>query len=801
MKNIPRWFARVAVMLLLLVALACFAGWLLMRGSVPRLDGTVALRGLSAPVTVARDARGTPTIKARNRNDLAYALGFLHGQERFFQMDLLRRNAAGELSELVGKAALEVDENHRRHRFRALAETELSQLPVEERVLLDNYARGVNAGVNALRVRPWEYLLLRTTPQPWQPEDSLIAIDSMFLDLNQDGENERELNIARLRAAVPKSLADFLLAPDPQWQAPLQGGASPAVPMPGADAFDLRKIERPDIAQGVAAIIATDKGDSGIGSNGFTVAGALAGGRALLASDPHLGLRVPDIWYRARMICSDPADPKSMLDLNGVTLPGAPALVIGSNGHIAWGFTNSEGDWMDWVRVQRDPKNPSRYRTADGWATIERHDETIRVHGADDHHLIVEDTIWGPIMGKDVDGAPLALAWIAHLPRALNFNLIKLETARSVEDALGWAPLIGIPPQNLVVADSQGHIGWSIAGSAIPQRYGIDPSVPSDWSKPGTGWTGFATPAQDPHIIDPPNNRLWTANQRLLDNDALKLLGDGGYDQGARAQQIRDDLVARNRFTPQDALDIQLDNRALFLTRWQELLLEALARSRDPGSLALKPYVQHWQARAAGDSVGYRIVRMFHDRVRDDALAPFSALATKKSADFDWPTREVGEYAVWQMLTQKPAWLLEPKYKDWNALLAQAAKKVAERLAKEPGPLSDKTWGAFNAAKIDHPMTVALPAFLARAVDMPADPLPGDRDMPRVLHPAFGASMRLDVSPGDEAHGILEMPSGQADNPLTPYFGHGHEDWVEGQPTPLLPAQMEYRLKLVPAPG
>ncbi|HEY3520194.1 MAG TPA: penicillin acylase family protein, partial [Rhodanobacteraceae bacterium] len=187
MKTALRWLARVTTTLSLLISLACLTGWLLMRGSVPQLDGTVALHGPSAPVTVTRDARGAPTITARNREDLAYALGFLHGQERFFQMDLLRRNAAGELSDLVGAAALKVDESHRRHRFRALAETELSQLPVEERVLLDSYARGVNAGLNALRVRPWEYLLLRACPQPWEPDDSLLAIDTMFLDLNQEG--------------------------------------------------------------------------------------------------------------------------------------------------------------------------------------------------------------------------------------------------------------------------------------------------------------------------------------------------------------------------------------------------------------------------------------------------------------------------------------------------------------------------------------------------------------------------------------------------------------------------------------
>lgn len=796
-----RWVPRIAVTLLLLIALGIALAWLLLAGSVPKLNGTIALRGLSAPVTITRDAHGTPTIIARKRADAAYALGFLHGQERYFQMDLLRRNAAGELSELVGAAALKVDEKHRIHRFRALAETELARLPAEQHVLLDAYTAGVNAGLYSLHVRPWEYLLLDERPAAWRTEDCILAIDSMFLDLNTDGADQRELNIARLRAVIPNALTDFLLAPDPQWEAPLQGLVSKPAMMPDAEVFDLRakKSNVVALAGGVSAIEATSLADNGIGSNGFAVGGAFTGGGALLANDPHLHLRVPDIWYRVSMRWPDPATPQRRLDLNGVTLPGTPALVIGSNGHIAWGFTNSTGDWMDWVRVLRDPKNPSYYMTSDGWTPIERHDEIIHLHGAPDHHLIVEDTIWGPIAAKDADGTPLALAWIAQSPRALNLNLLKLETARSVDDALAIAPTIGIPPQNLVVADSAGHIGWSIAGSAIPLRAGFDPSMPADWSKAGIGWIGFASAAQDPRIIDPSDHRIWTANQRIVSGDALTLIGDGGYDQGARAQQIRDDLAARAHFIPQNMLSIQLDDRAVFLSRWQRLLLDTLATTHDPKLLALKPFVEHWQARAAIDSVGYRIVRAFHDRVRANALAPFAARAKSKFADFKWPDPEAGEYATWAMVTQKPAWLLDPKYKDWSVLLLASASEVADELAKLPGPLSSQTWGEHNTAAIDHPLSIALPHFLARLIDMPHDELPGDRDMPRVQKPDFGASMRLDVSPGDEAHGILEMPSGQADNPLTPYFGAGHEDWVQGKPTPLLPGAVKYKMTLQPA--
>ncbi len=812
-----RWIRRVALALIVIVVIALAIGWRLLAGSRPQTDGTVTVQGLSSPATIVRDAGGIPTIAAQNRRDLAYALGYVHGQERFFQMDLQRRDAAGELAALVGPKALPRDENHRRHRFRALAERVLASLPQNRRALVDAYTQGVNAGLAHLDVRPWEYLLLSTKPRPWTDADSLLTIDAMYFDLNQDGTNTRELDIARLRAVLPRPLADFLLAPSPRWEAPMEGNPSPPVPMPDASVFDLRALSPrpPRVPEARVAIRASldaasppgspslplsrGEREASVGSNGFAVGGALTGGAALLANDPHLNLRVPNIWYRARLRYPDPANPGRMIDLNGVTLPGAPALVIGSNGHIAWGFTNSGGDWMDWVRVIRNPSDPSQYATPGGWATLVKHRETFHVKGAPDAHMTVEDTIWGPIMATAPDGTSLALAWIAQDVRAVNLKLMRLETATTVEQALAIAPTMGIPPQNLVVADAHGHVGWTIAGGLIPVRAGIDPSVPSDWSKPGTGWVGFADAAQVPRIENPADSRIWTANQRIVAGDALQLLGDGGYDQGARAQQIRDDLHAHDHFTPRDLLDIQLDDRAVFLARWQKLLLDVLAASDDPKSRALQPFVRDWHARAATDSVGYHIVRRFRDQVREDVLAPFTARALAKWKDFEWPTPAVGEYAVWTLVTHKPAWLLDPAYKDWNALLADAARQVADALAAQPGPLADKTWGRHNAARIGNPLSAALPQWLARFFDMPHDELAGDNDMPRVLHPSFGASMRMDVQPGNEAHGILEMPSGQSDNPLSPWFGRGHAAWIQGKPVPLLPGKAKYRLALQPS--
>jgi len=799
-----RWRILRAVLLSLLALLliAFAAAWWLLAGSRARLDGQRKLPGLDASVGISRDALGTVTIEGRSRDDISYALGYVHAQERFFEMDLMRRMSAGELSALVGPAALQVDLNHRRHRLRAVVEAAYAQMPPAQKHALDRYRDGVNAGLADLREKPWEYLLLGSKPQPWRSEDTALVIAAMYLDLNSDGRNERELRLSQMRSVLPGALVDFLLAPDPDWEAPLSGRLSRSPVVPAADVFDLRQGSPAVPSSSLAAALAPALDAPRPGSNSFAVAGALTGNEAaLLANDMHLGLRVPNIWFRTRLRYPDPSAPNGERDVNGVSLPGTPAMVVASNGQIAWGFTNSYGDWADWVRVRRDPADPDRYKVPEGWARIETHEEHIRIKGRPDALLKVEDTRWGPIMGKDADGTPLALAWIAQLPRAYNVNLMQFEQMPDVAAALNLAPQLGMPPQNLLVADSAGRIGWTIAGNSIPLRAGIDPLLPSDWSKPGSGWQGWATPAQYPRIEHPADDRLWTANNRTVDDAALALLGNGGHDLGARARQIRDDLHARASFAPADLLDIQLDDHAVFLGRWQELLQRSLDGSKDPALQQLRQLTHAWRGRAAVDSVDYRLVRAFRDQVGMAVLAPFAARVKQQHPDFSWPGQNSAEGAVWMLIRQQPAWLLDPKYTDWHALLVDAARKVARDLGRQPGGLAARTWGEHNHSDIDHALSPALPAWLARFIDMPDQPLPGDNNMPRVAMPGFGASERFDVSPGHEAQGILEMPGGQSDNPLSPFFGAGHEDWVNGRPTPLLPGKTMHTLTLEPEAG
>jgi penicillin amidase len=808
---IAKRFSLLASVLSLLVLGAAGAGvwfYFQLRASLPQLDGSATVPGLTSPVTIERDALGVPTVSGQTRADVARALGFLHAQDRFFQMDLLRRHAAGELAELFGKSALDHDKVARMHQFRARAGTVLAGLAPDERALLTAYTDGVNAGLHALRAKPFEYLVLRTDPQPWKPEDSVLVIYAMMLDLQDTGNYERSLTALR-DTYGGKGLKFFapLSTPD---DAALDGSTAPLAPVPSAKIIDLRQL-----ALNSPAPAAPHDEFVFAGSNAFALSGAhTANGAALLANDMHLAPRVPNIWYRASLVwpCfakasqGAPANQPSTLNVEpstnkvtGVTLPGAPVVVAGSNGHIAWGFTNAYADTSDLVSVDLAMGTETLYQTKHGLAKIDTREETIFVKGSAPVTLDVSWTEWGPIIGQDGSRRPLALRWTAHEPAAANFSLVQLETARTAAEALAIAHRAGIPAQNFVVADADGAIGWTIAGR-LPKRVGFDGRLPVSWTYGDRYWDGLLAPDDVPQILAPASGRLWSANQRMIGGNAFAKIGDGGYERPYRAAQIRDDLALLEHATPRDLLAIELDDRALFLARWQKLLLATLTPEAvtDKSSRAeLLRLASQWEGRASTDSVSYRLVRAFRLQVAQLVFTPIFAPCVEAYPDFDY-TRFNYEPSLWALLTEKPPHLLNPKFLRWDDLLLAAADAVMDDLHRQGVPPEHATWGRANLAHIQHPFSRFLPRPLARFLDMPEDPLPGDEDMPRVQTVQYGVSERFVVSPGHEDEGIFEMPGGQSGHPLSPFYRAGHEAWVHGDPTPFLPGKTEHTLVLKP---
>lgn len=774
----------------ILVVVVALLATMLLRASLPDLDGEFSASGLSASAKIVRDQNGIPVITAANRRDLAFATGYAHAQDRFFQMDMIRRQAAGELSELVGPATVSVDQRYRFHRFRHKAQAVMAAADEGDRSVIEAYADGVNAGLASLGARPFEYFVLGAKPQPWKAEDSVLVVYAMFMQLN-DSRAQKEIQRGLAHRVLPAEVYSWLYPQGTPWDAPLMGEPRAVVDIPDASVYSIRDI--PDVAAP-----AREVGRYPLrGSNNWAVSGALtANGRAIVSNDMHLGLNTPNIFYQAQLVVAG----TDAIDVAGVTLPGAPFVIAGSNSQVAWGYTNSYGDWTDAV-VLRPGTADNTYMTPEGERQFETQRETINVKDAASVEYVVRETIWGPVL-DDVDypDGEVVVSWIAHKPDAVNLRLLDLEKAASVLEALDIANTIAMPPQNFVTGDALGNIGWTIAGK-IPVKVGFDPMLPADWSEQH-GWQGWLDSGDYPRLVNPESGRIWTANARVTDAQALDLVGDGGYDFGARARQIRDGLFASDTFTPEDMLALQYDDRALFLGRWRDLLVELLDDKTVTSDAQLAEYrelVKDWLPRAAPESAGYRLVRAFRLEVENRVFYALLAPAREAYGD-DVSLRRSNQFEapLWKLVTEQPLHLLPRDYVSWDELMLAAVRQNIDYFQDNfSGPLSARTWGEINTAAIRHPLSGSIP-LLGDYLNMPADPLNGDLDMPKAQGPSFGASERFSVAPGDEANSLMQMPTGQSGHPLSPFYSRGHEDWVAGRPSPFLPGTAAHTLTLTP---
>jgi penicillin amidase len=578
----------------LLIAMAAIALFFVVRASVPILDGDKPLANLEKAVTITRDANGMVSITADTSRDAIRALGYVHGQERFFEMDLARRSAAGELSALLGGATIPMDKQKRAHRLRARAAAEFAAAQPEERAWYTAYTAGVNAGVAALAAKPWQYLVLRADPAPWREEDSLLVVAEMYTMLQADGVESRFADI-RLRRLLGDKLFDWLRPQGGPWDATLDG-ITPTMPaMPTADDIDLRKASTatPLVSasmQRQSPAPDSDRAEIYLGSNNWAVSGMrTADGRAILADDMHLGLSAPGIWFRAQMTFNQNGKP---LRVVGMTLPGVPQVTAGSNGHIAWGYTNNYGQFFDWVVLPKNGASPLTTR-----ATT----EMILVKGAESVALEVKETDVGPILKSDAENQ-YALSWVLYRSGAMLNGVSGFMFATDLDTAIRFAHNTPMPHQNILIADNVGNIAWTVAGR-IPARpqWRVSRGTPTPVDQLPTGWLD---PVKYPVIKNPADGLLWTANSKQLGGAGSEIIGDGGFDLGARAMQIRDRLRETPKHTEQTLYAIQLDRESRFLKRWAALAVaRGAAPSTPPPLAALVTKLKTWNGAADIDEV------------------------------------------------------------------------------------------------------------------------------------------------------------------------------------------------------
>ena len=769
-------------MVVALVLVVVFA----VRASLPQLDGVITVTGFTSPVTATRDHQGTVNIAAKDALDAMRALGFIHAQERFFEMDLARRSAAGELSALLGAATIKIDKEKRQHRLRARMTAKWQQISTQDREWVSVYTQGVNAGLSALTARPWQYLVLRIQPEPWREVDSLLVIAEMYYMLQSRGFEDR-FNEALLRQQIGDALFDWLKPAGGEWDAALDGSVVAPAALPTEAMLNVRKsaaaIQNADVSPQLSPT------ETAVGSNNWAVGGALSShGGAILADDMHLGLGVPNIWFRVQFDIGDGAAKRRIV---GASLPGGPSIVVGSNGNIAWGFTNGYGQWFDWVAIAQGTALAESVKTVR---------ETILVIGAEPIELAVREVPFGPIL-RTIDNTDYALSWALYRDGAVNAQATAMMFANTIDDAVVIAQTSGIPHQNLLIADNAGNIAWTIMGRIPANPTGVQ-TKRGLFTPPDALPTTWLTAEKYPLIKNPIDARLWTANNRQLGSQGGNFIGDGGFDLGARARQIRDRLSEQTRFDEKKLYAIQLDNESRFLKRWSDLALATATAKSNDKTKAIAKQLKAWNGRADIDQTGHRIARAFRQQVLDQLWKSWLGEAQRRrvvqgnSGKQDSPDARF-EYAAWAALSVRAEHLLPQPFTSWDDFLAAQLSNVVADLTRHNAPLEEATWGKRNTTNLRHPISRAMP-FLSRWLDMPQTPQAGDNHMPMVAAPTFGASQRMVVSPGHEDQGIFVMPGGQSGHPLSPFYGAGHSDWLAGKPGSLLAGPTAHTLQFVP---
>ncbi len=783
------------VLLALLTMLGMYAAWSV-RATLPPAEESLALKappGLpGGTVTLVYDALGVPTIQAHNEIGVAFGQGWAHARDRRFQMELYRRTALGRLSEWVGPGLLSSDRQFRAFGFAEVADSAVARLTPARRALFDAYAAGVNAYDAGHRPAP-EFLVFGA-PAPWSARDIVLTTMLMLEDLTWDQADEERIT-ERMDATLPPSVVAFLRPVTTPIDEPLAAGPAPPVPpTPTPAEFDTRAPRasgpRPGgngIDQRLAVVV--DRHDKG--SNNWAIAGArTASGRALVAGDPHLSLRVPVIWHRQRL--EGPG-----LAVTGVTLPGVPGVVFGSNGRIAWTGTNVEGDFVDLVRCVPLASDSSRYAGPAGPERFGERREVIAVRGARADTLLVRTTRFGPVVARSARGGWLAAQWIALDPTMYDTDLFGLDRAGSAREFITALLGYGGPPLNFVVGDTSGTIAWQIGGR-VPRRTGYDPARPREADDASGGWTGSDPADSALGSFAPGAGYVATSNQRTTGGAAWSRLA-GMPAMPWRAHRVSSVLAARTGWTAAECARLQIDVDDAFLGTTAQALARALTPGAVRGDSTLEDarrIVAAWEHRADTTSVAHAYLRYARGELTRLLVEPMIApcLAADSLFEYDWA---LSDEVARRMLLERPLHLLDPRYEDYDALVRDAARGAARLLrARAPGaPLGRIAWGRVNRADIAHPLGLAVPA-LGRWLDLPRVALAGGSNCVRVARPRSGASMRMVADLSDRARSTFALPGGQSGHFLSPHYADEFPDWVAGRTTPLEPGAPAHRVTL-----
>lgn len=786
--RVVRW--ALGVVAVVLVAALGLCLWY-RQASLPEHEGTLLVPSLARPVQITRDDAGLPNITAQTEADALFALGFVHAQDRLWQIEFNRRIAQGRISELVGPAGVDADRFLRTLGIYRQAQAIARGLDPESRALLDAYCAGINAYLDGhADPLPAEFVLLRAPrPEHWVAADTVAWTLMMAWDLSHEAMRSE---LARLRLAARFSKAeidDFM---------PIMDDDAPAT----ADYVELyRRLGLP--AQALAeqaGLLARAMPLDGFGaaaaqgSNNWVVGGSrTVSGRPLLANDPHLGLSSPSVWYFARLAAPG-------LDVFGATLPGVPFVIIGRNAHVAWGFTNTYADTLDLYLERIDPEHPDEYQTPDGAARFDSRVESILVRGAEPVSLTVRSTRHGPVIsgalasadaalptGPQANRYVLALRWASLEPGDTTLRAFRAmdhaSDSQQFESALREVSAV---VQNVVFAGDDGHIGFRVAGRVPLRRADNDLHglVPSPGWDARYDWQGWVAPDDLPREMDPPQAMIVTANQKITPPGYRGYL-TADWRAPYRARRIEQLLRAQARHDVASFQRIQADATSLAAREMMRTL--ASTEPATPLGRAALQRLRSWDGSMRVDASEPLIYQAWQRRLKqlvfDDDLGP---LAQDLVEPFPLTTALLGVLTGraharnWCDDASAPG-----RHVDCAALAARALDEAVAELAREPPDLDRLRWGSRHAAVFEHrPFSNVPPLrrWFEQRVAQPGDNytinvgemrLKGEQP----FEARAGPSLRIIYDLSNGASGVWMLGPGQSGNPFSPQFGDLLEAW------------------------
>jgi penicillin G amidase len=767
----------VAAVLVILLGVAAYAFYIV-HSALPQLDGRLPVSGLSSPVTVTRDSHGVPTIEAATAEDLFFAQGFVTAQDRLWQMDMMRRFAGGELSEVLGDQTLPHDREQRILGLRAAAKKSVQLATARDGAFFKAYARGVNAYIAQQGTDlPLEFRLLGYTPKPWQAEDSVVIANQMVKDLNYHyffDALAREKILAKLGPELtadlyvnrswhdrpPTVMRENLDQPD---NAPSSEDEDDDDDGPDNSVTQHRSPMSPILEQPVN------------GSNDWVVSGThTVTGKPLLSNDMHLGHQMPNLWYEAHLR-------SGAIDVAGVTLPGMPYVIVGHNQRIAWGFTNV-GPTVTDVYIE-NVNAQGEYLTPTGWVQPEHRLEVIPVKGKPDITIDVRVTRHGPIITELVpeETRNLALRWTLY--DGLRIPFLDVNAAQNWDEFKKAFSLLDAPAQNVVYADVDGNIGFHATGK-VPIRAAGDGSLPVGGADNAHEWTSYIPFDKLPNIYNPPSGIIATANGRIAPDDYPNSISME-WEAPWRTARIYHVLESGRQFSTADMLALQTDVHSESELFAAERFVYAVDHASKPSARAQQAadLMRSWDGRMLSTEAAPTITQESIRELSRLLLEPKLGSATPASSTaegLNWKTYTWQMRSVWleNILLHRPKRWLPDKYPNYDELLA-AAVEAAVAEPQAPKDLASWRWGRVNAVDIQHPVFRRIP-ILRYWAEPGLHEQSGSGYTVKAVTPHHGPSERFTANLADLDHSTLNVVTGQAGNLSSPYYMDQWKAWYQG---------------------